>query len=181
MAGHPDADRAPIPLSSLVFGYGPMAPFAAAALGAWTLAAPWPVLATRLAIVWGAIILVFVAGVRRGYGFGAPEASTAHEIATMLVYFGFGGLSLVLADVGRPAVALALLVVGFVLAPVFDRRAAFAGDAPPYFASLRGPQMAIAAAALVALLAHLLLSAPNLNSIRSPSQASSMASRSALS
>jgi hypothetical protein len=160
MTAHPDADRTPIPLASLVFGYGPMAPFALAALGAWTLASPWPVLATRLAILWGAIILVFVAGVRRGYGFGAPQASTAHEIATMLTYVVLGGLSLLLADAGQSAVAVVLLAIGFVLVPVFDRRAAFEGDAPGYFARLRGPQMSIAVVALLALLAHLALPAP---------------------
>jgi len=160
MTAQPDADSAPIPLESLVFGYGPMAPFAAAAVGTWALPAPWPVVATGLAIIWGAIILVFVGGVRRGYGFGNAAASTIHEIATMLVYVVLGGLSLVLADLGQPAGALGLLIVGFVLAPAFDRRAAFTGDAPAYFARLRGPQMTIAVVTLAALLAHLLVTAP---------------------
>ena len=161
MAAHRNARRTPIPIGSLVLGYCPMAPFAAAAVGAWIMAWPWPILATRLAIIWGAIILVFVAGVRRGYGFGSSKASTANEIATMLIYFVPGGLSLILADAGRPVAALVLLVVGFSLVAVLDRRAALSGNAPLHFARLRAPQMAIAVAALVALLAHLLLSAPS--------------------
>jgi hypothetical protein len=123
-------------------------------LGAWTLAPPWPALAAKLAIIWGAIILAFVGGVRRGYGFGAPQAPEASEIAAMLVYFVLGGLSLVLSTLGQRAAALALLVLGFILVALFDSRAAFAGAAPAHFARLRGPQMMSAAATLALLLAH---------------------------
>ncbi len=160
MTLHSDADRAKIPLDSLVFGYGPMAPFVVAAIGAWTLPPPCPELATRLAIIWGGVILVFVAGVRRGYGFGEPEASTAHEIATMIIYVVLGGLSLVCASISRSAVALLTQILGYVMVPIFDRRAAFTGDAPPHFARLRIPQMAIAVAAMSALLCRLWLGGP---------------------
>jgi hypothetical protein len=155
MVPHPEAGRAPIPFLSLVFGYGPVAPFVAAAVGAWSMSAPWPGLLTRLAIIWGGIILVFVAGVRRGYGFGDPGASTVREIASMLVYVVLGGASLVFASVGLLAVALWIQVAGFILVPLFDRKAAFAGDAPAYFARLRPPQMTIVVAALAALIARL--------------------------
>jgi hypothetical protein len=74
----------------------------------------------------------------------------------MLVYFLLGGLALVSASLSQPAIALFIQIAGYIVVPVFDRRAAFTGDAPPYFARLRGPQMAIATAALVALLARLL-------------------------
>lgn len=155
MVSHPDAGRAPIPFTSLVFGYGPVAPFLAAAVGAWTMPTPWPGLLTRLAIIWGGIILVFVAGVRRGYGFGDPGASTLREIATMLVYVVLGGLSLVFASFGLSALALWLQVAGFILVPLFDRKAASTGDAPVYFARLRPPQMTIVVLALAALIARL--------------------------
>jgi hypothetical protein len=140
-----------VPLDGIVFGYGPMLPLVAAAVGAWALPPPWPAIATHLAIVWGALILVFVAGVRRGYGFGNPRASTPVEIATMLVYFVFGGLALVMPDV---RMSLALLLAGFALVPLLDRRAAHRGDAPAYFARLRPPQMALAVVSLAALLAR---------------------------
>jgi hypothetical protein len=155
MASHSDATRAPIPFLSLVFGYGPVAPFAAAAVGAWTMPAPWPGLATRLAVIWGGIILVFVAGVRRGYGFGDSGASTFREIATMIVYVVLGGLSLVFASFGLPMVALWVQLASFIVVPIFDRKAAFTGDAPPYFARLRPPQMTIVILALAALIARL--------------------------
>jgi hypothetical protein len=157
MGNREDADRAAIPLTSLLFGYGPMAPFAAAAIGAWILPKPWPALATHLASIWGGVILVFVAGVRRGYGFGDDKASTAVEIAAMLAYFSLGALSLLLASLSWLGVALGLQAAGYCLVCVLDRRAAFTGDAPRYFARLRVRQMPIAVAALLALLAHLLV------------------------
>lgn len=143
------ADDPRIPVNSIVFGFGPMLPLAVAALGAWLLPPPWPVLAVRLAIIWGALILVFVAGVRRGFGFGNPRASTGVEIATMLAYFVPAGLALV---VPAGPIALALLLVGYGLVPTLDTRAARTGNAPAHFARLRWPQMAIAIVSVAALL-----------------------------
>jgi hypothetical protein len=141
----------PAPLSSLIFGFGPMAPFVAAGVGAWTMAPPWPALAARLAILWGGIVLVFIAGVRRGYGFGNAAASTTREIATMLVYFTLGALALAFLAIGWLTPALALLILGYILTGIFDRRAARTHDAPPYFALLRPLQCAMAVASLAAL------------------------------
>jgi hypothetical protein len=145
------ADNPRIPLNSIIFGFGPMLPLAFAALGAWLLPPPWPMLAVRLAITWGAMILIFVAGVRRGFGFGNPRASTGVEIATMLAYFVPAGLALVV-PVG--SIALVLLLVGYVLVPVLDTHAARAGNAPAHFAHLRWPQMAIAIVSVAALLLY---------------------------
>lgn len=140
-----------VPLDSLVFGYGPMIPFVAAVAGAWLLDAPWPGMAIVLAIIWGALILSFVAGVRRGYGFGSRVASTRAEIVSMIAYFVPAGLSLVIVSLGHPAPALWVLVVGFALVILLDRRAARNGDAPAYFSRLRPPQMSIAIISLIAL------------------------------
>lgn len=155
MPDRSDPDHAPIPVDSLVFGYGPMLPYAAAALGAWTLPPPWPTLATGLGIVWGGLILAFLAGVRRGYGFGAPHASKPREIAAMLSYFVPAGLALITGWAGRSLIALVVLLAGHAAVAVLDRRAAFAGDAPAHFARLRPPQLAIAILALAALVARL--------------------------
>jgi hypothetical protein len=150
-------DQSEVPLSSLIFGYGPMAPLLAAALAVWSLKAPWAAAVASLAVIWGAMILVFIAGVRRGYGFGDPSASPSREIATMLVYFSLAGGALVCARFGAPTAAPAPLIAGFVLAAAFDRRGALSGDAPRHFARLRGPQMTIAALALAAVLVRLLM------------------------
>lgn len=137
-----------IPPNSIVFGFGPMLPLITAAIGAWALPAPWPGIATRLAIVWGAMILIFVAGVRRGFGFGRPSASTTVEIVTMLAYFIPAGLALVAPE---PRWSLGLLILGYALVILLDPIAARRGDAPAHFARLRSPQMGLALASLVVL------------------------------
>ena len=148
---NPDDPR--VPLNSVVFGYGPMLPLAVAGIAARVLPAGWPELATRLAVIWAALILAFIAGVRRGFGFGDPRASTAVEIATMMGYFVLAGLALV---VPAAWMALLLLMVGFALVALLDRRAAFAGNAPAHFARLRVPQMLFGIAGLALLWARLI-------------------------
>lgn len=145
-------DAAAIPRASLVFGFVPMLPFVAGAIGAWALPMPWSVLALRLSQLWGALILAFIAGVRRGFGFGRRSASTGREIGAMLVYFTLAGLALVAATFARAELSLVLLLTGYALVAMCDVAAARVGDAPRHFAQLRGPQMAIAVAALIALL-----------------------------
>lgn len=156
IAGMTEA-KPPIPTDSLIFGYGPMLPFVAAAIGAWALPSPWPEHAVGLAIIWGGLILSFVAGVRRGYGFGNPAASTPREIIAAMVYFVPAGLALLCGIIGNWTAALALLIVGYLLVIVFDRFGAVAGNAPAHFARLRPPQMAIAVVALAALLARVVI------------------------
>ncbi|MEC3950173.1 DUF3429 domain-containing protein [Sphingobium sp. HWE2-09] len=143
-----------VPLDSVIFGYGPMLPFLAAAVGVWLMPPPWPGVARDLVILWGALILAFVAGVRRGFGFGDPAASTSAAIATMLLYFLPAGIALVLHWADQPILALAVLIAGYALVAMFDAHAAKAGDAPAHFARIRPSQMMIAIGGLAAVLAH---------------------------
>lgn len=142
-----------VPWLSIAFGYGPMLPLVAAALGAWLLPRPWPAIALLLAISWAAVVLAFIGGVRRGFGFGQDRASTLSEVIAASVCLGLAFAALV---VPRPSAALALLVVGYLFAAISDRRAALAGNAPLHFARLRPPQLALGALALAALWAWLL-------------------------
>lgn len=143
----PQAQRASIPTLSLVFGFGPMLPLAAAALGAWLLPPPWPLYAVNCAIVWGALVLSFIAGVRRGFGFGSERASTLAEIVVMLIYFVIAGVSLLVA----PRSALALLTGGYALVGLLDHVGAKRGNVPLHFARLRPWQALIAVASLATL------------------------------
>jgi hypothetical protein len=143
-----DADRPDIPADGVLLGYGPMVPLVVAALGAWLLPPPWPFWAVQLGIIWGALVLAFIAGVRRGFGFGYPRASKRIEIAASIGYFTLAGLALV---IGRPSGALLPLILGYVLAAFLDRRAALAGNAPAYLATLRPRQLLIGAAGLAGL------------------------------
>ncbi len=146
--------RTHIPKDSIIFGYGPMLPLIAAGIGAWALPAVWGMLVVRLAIVWGALILSFIGGVRRGFGFATPRASTAIEIAAAVAYVTIAGLALV---VPFAPTALALLAVGYALAALLDRRAALAGNAPAHFARLRPPQLLLGCAGLAACWARLMI------------------------
>ena len=134
-----------VPLSSFILGFGPMLPLVAAGLGVWVLPGRWPLLAIELAIFWAALILAFIGGVRRGFGFGDPRASTRAEIVAATLYVTLAGLGLVMP---RPSIGLSLLIIGYVLAALLDRRAALAGDAPLHFARLRPPQLLLGAAGL---------------------------------
>jgi hypothetical protein len=145
--------NARIPAISLVLGFGPMLPLAAAGVGVWTLPEPWPLLAVQCAITWAALILVFIGGVRRGFGLGQDRASTAAEIAAAVAYVTLAGFALV---VPRASVALALLIVGYALAALLDTRAASRGDAPRHFARLRPLQLLTGAAGLAACWAWLI-------------------------
>lgn len=144
--------RSRIPLDSVIFGYGPMLPLLAAGIGVWTLPSAWGALAVRLAIVWGALILSFIGGVRRGFGFARPAASTAIEIAAAVAYVTVALLALV---VPFASTSLALLAAGYALAALLDRRAALAGNAPAHFARLRVPQLLVGCAGLAACWAWL--------------------------
>lgn len=147
-----DAIDPRVPTGSLIFGYGPMLPLAAAGIGAWVLPHPWPFLAIQYAVVWAALILAFIGGVRRGFGFARADASTAREIAAAVAYFSIAGLALV---VPYATISLALLAAGYAFAALLDRRAAKRGDAPAHFARLRPPQLLIGCAGLAACWAWL--------------------------
>lgn len=140
-----------------MLGYGPMLPLAAAALAVWLTTGDLADAAFRLAVIWAALVLTFIAGVRRGFGFGVDRASTGSEIASSTGYFALAGLALVSP---RADLALGLLAFGFLLAAALDRRAALRGDAPLHFARLRPPQLALGALSLAALWARLLTGEP---------------------
>ena len=134
-----------IPSDSIIFGFGPMLPLIAAGIGVWLLPPGWPVIAVQCAIIWGALILAFIGGVRRGFGFGRGAASTRSEVIAAVAYFTIAGVALLMP---RAAMALALLAAGFALAALLDRRAAITGDAPAFFARLRPTQLLLGCAGL---------------------------------
>lgn len=147
-----DATRTTIPADGLLLGYGPMLPLVAAGCGVWLLPHPWPVLAIRWALIWGALILAFIGGVRRGFGFARDTASKPQEIAAAVIYVAVAGLALAIPSA---AIGLPVLAAGYVVAALMDRRAALRGDAPLYFAKLRAPQLLLGCGGLLACWARL--------------------------
>ncbi|WP_370692792.1 DUF3429 domain-containing protein [Methylobacterium sp.] len=158
-----------VPWLSVVFGYGPMLPFAAGAAAAWWLGGTrggawdgtwggtrgetWGGVMLSLTTLWGCAILLFLSGVRRGLSFRTEGGPTWVQIATMLGLFLLGFSALVLTAGGAPGPALVLLIVGFTGIAVLDPIAARRGEAPLFFARLRPLQIPIAIVSLCALLA----------------------------
>lgn len=141
------------PWLSVVFGYGPMLPFVAGAAAAWWQRGMWDELILLATILYGAAILLFLAGVRRGVSFRTEGGPQFVQIATMLGLFGLGlGALLAVVILGNRIIALDLLIAGFVAVAVLDPIAARRGEAPLFFARLRPLQIPIAVLSLVALL-----------------------------
>jgi hypothetical protein len=143
-----DRDPRP-PLLSILFGYGPALPLPIAALVAWIAPAPAPFIAVSLAVWWGAAILLFLAGVRRGLSFRTEGGPRLSQMLTMMWLFVLGAGALA---VPTALSALALLVLGYASILVLDPIAARRGEAPAHFARLRPPQMGLALLGLVALM-----------------------------
>ena len=141
-------ERAVVPLDGLLLGYGPMLPFPAAVAAMLLGPAALAEVAPALVVLWGAAILMFLGGVRRGLSFRTPGGPRLSQIAMMLWLFlaGLGALML------PGPWALVLLLAGYASLMVLDPIAARREEAPLYFARLRPSQMAIPVASLAALL-----------------------------
>jgi hypothetical protein len=140
-------DPARTPLLDGVLAYGAMLPFPVAfALG--LLAPAWSETVALGAQVWGAALLLFFSGVRRGLSFRTPGGATAAQLAAFAVLFCAGIATLLL-----PALwALVLVAAGLGGMAVADPAAARRGEAPLYFASLRPPQLGLGLAGLAGLI-----------------------------
>lgn len=143
----PDMPAA-IPRLSLILGYLPIVGLPALALAAWLAPDPWPAVLAALAQGWAGVLLIFLAGVRRGLSFFTEGGPRPAQIVAVLWLFALG----VGALLATPPIAFSLLVVGYGSIAVLDPPAARRGEAPAFFARLRPPQMAVALVGLVALL-----------------------------
>jgi hypothetical protein len=140
-----------IPALDILFAFGPMIPFAAGAVAAWSLSGSWSALAVQATAMWGAAILLFLSGVRRGLSFRTEGGPTFAQMATMMALFmlGLGALACVWCEAIRSA--LVVLLAGYALIFILDPIAAHRGEAPLYFARLRRLQIPIALISLIAL------------------------------
>lgn len=151
------AERPEVPLLSVVLGYGPMLPFVGGAILTWVTRGTVRAEFVLLTVLYAASILLFLAGVRRGLSFRTPGGPRATQIATMFGLYVLGLLALFAIGQGLDIAAAALLLAGFAAVLVLDPIAARDVEAPLFFGRLRPPQMSIAVASLVALLAGLVL------------------------
>ncbi len=140
-----------VPVDAVLLGYGAMLPFPGALVVVWLGAEAAPLLALAGLRIWGAAILIFLAGVRRGLSFRTPGGPRPAQLAMALWLFGAGLAVLVLPPVAGLAVQLAGYGSLLVLDPIAARRS----EAPLYFARLRPAQMAIPVASLALLILSL--------------------------
>ena len=149
------SERPEVPWLSLVLGYGPMLPFVLGAAASWIFEGFWHREILLLTMVWANAILAFLAGVRRGLSFRTEGGPAPTQIATMFCLFVLALASLLALVHGFERFAAGCTLLGFAAIMVLDPIAARKGQAPLFFARLRPPQIALAAASLAVLLANL--------------------------
>ncbi len=137
-----------IPPSSLVLGYGPVMLLLVLVIAAWGTTGIWSAFFVSAGQLWASALLLFLAGVRRGYSFAMEGGPRPIQLFTMAWLFVLG-----LAGVTLPWLpAFCALVVGFGSILILDPRAAARAEVPAHFARLRPPQMAVALLGLTGLL-----------------------------
>jgi hypothetical protein len=142
-----------VPTLSVIFGYGPMIPFAGGAILAWVLPEPWRTIFFDLTVFWAVGICTFLAGVRRGVSFRTMGGPKLSQILTMLWLFCAGMIALLLWSVAWGRSAVTLLAVAYASIAILDPIAARNGEAPLFFAKLRPIQMIIPVVSLLAIIA----------------------------
>ena len=140
-----------IPGAALLLGLAGLIPFVAAAAAQW---ASLPLLAPeaglRLAIIYGAIILSFLGGIRWGTAIGPYDSGRQTMEFSASVLGSLAGL----AAAFLPSIpALALLIAGFLMQGLWDVMSVDSGRLPNWFGRLR---MILTAGAVISLIAALL-------------------------
>ena len=134
-----------VPWDGLLLGWAAMMPFPLLAFAAWRDNGAWAEPAAQAVQIWGAALLLFFSGVRRGLSFrtgGGPQFSQLAGFVALFV----SGLAVLLA----PATLAPWIVGGwFAVLAIADVRAARRGEAPLYFARLRPAQMSVATLSLL--------------------------------
>lgn len=144
-------EPASVPPLDILLAYAAMVPLVAGAIAAPFLTEPDASAARDLALTWGAAILLFFAGVRRGTSFRTMNGPTLSQIATMLGLFGAGLISVLALSYRLPLPAGVVELVAYVGLAVMDPIAARRGELPLYFRRLRPLQMSLAALAVLGL------------------------------
>jgi hypothetical protein len=145
------ADPRRIPTGALVLGLAGLIPFVIAALAQWPIGLPpLPFDSLAAGVVYGAVILSFLGGIRWGTAIGPYGRATQIRDMTMSVVPSIAGWIAVLL----PSVpALCLLLIGFLLQALWDVIDVEDGRLPGWFGRLR---MMLTAGVVAALLAMLL-------------------------
>ena len=140
-----------IPGAALALGLAGLIPFFAGAAAQW---ASLPLLpqatGLKLTIVYGAIILSFLGGIRWGTAIGPYDTGRQTLEFSASVLGSLAGLAAVFLP---PIPALSLLIAGFLMQGLWDVMSVDAGRLPSWFGALR---MLLTAGAVVSLVVALL-------------------------
>jgi hypothetical protein len=136
-----------------VLGWGAIAPLIACAVIAWLTTGSVRAVAMSLAIIWGGAVLVFLAGVRRGLGFRAPDKARPSQTLFMLWTFALAFGSMIAL---RPLTSLGLLILGYAGMALAARAAGLREEVPIFSAGLRPVHMSVALLSLCAVAARLM-------------------------
>jgi hypothetical protein len=144
-----------VPRSALVLGLGGLIPFIALAIGVWRPLAWLPQQQALTAfIVYGAVILSFLGGIRWGAAIGPHGPPRPARDFSLSVVPSLAGWA---APFLPPVIGVALLISGFLLQALWDVVASETGELPPWFGSLRAALTAVVTIASIAVLLRLLV------------------------
>ncbi|EAS49529.1 possible permeases of the major facilitator superfamily [Aurantimonas manganoxydans SI85-9A1] len=143
--------RARSPRIDRLFVYGAMLPLLTGALILWFAPEAQSFLALNLTLFWGASVLMFVAGVRRGASLRQPGGAAIAEIVVMIGLFLAGVASLVATIWAFPLAAALLQIAGFASLGILDRIAAPNDDGQPSVERLRPLQICAPIAVIAAV------------------------------
>lgn len=144
-------EPASVPVLEFLLAYAALVPLVAGAGAVLALPAPSASTVRDLSLHWGAAILLFFSGVRRGVSFRTMGGPTVSQIAMMFALFGSGLVSVLALAYGMPFVAGLLELTCYVGLGILDPIAARRGELPLYFRRLRPMQMGLAALAVSGL------------------------------
>ena len=140
-----------IPGAALYLGLAGLIPFVAGAAAQWVSIPLLPSgTGLRLVIIYGAIILSFLGGIRWGTAIGPYDSGRQTQEFSASVLGSLAGLA---AAFLPPIPALALLIAGFLMQGLWDVMSVDAGRLPNWFGRLR---MILTGGAVVTLVAALL-------------------------
>ena len=145
-----DLSSEKIPAAALALGLAGLLPFAGAALSVWFGIPFGPAAGHSLGVVYGAVILSFLGGVRWGLAIGPYGRRRQSMDFTLGVLGSLAGLA---AAFLQPIAALTLLITGFLMQALWDVTSVESGRLPGWYGKLRMILTAGAVVSLVAVLA----------------------------
>ncbi|WP_152044870.1 DUF3429 domain-containing protein [Aureimonas psammosilenae] len=144
-------EPASTPLREILFAYAAMVPLVTGAAVVVLVPGEYAAFLLKGTLLWGAAIVLFLSGVRRGVSFRTPGGATLAQLAMMMWLFLAGFAAVLAAAFQFPLASGLVQLLAYASLLVLDPVAARWGEAPLYFARLRPPQMSLAVLSLLVI------------------------------